>query len=67
MITICMLFLLHFSTEQAKITEIIADLHIHFYIGLKYNNETGLFEWTTGQPVDYTNWAEYEPGNSRTH
>lgn len=30
-------------------------------IGLRYNGSTGSWEWTTGEPVGYTNWAQGEP------
>ena len=48
--------------EQAKITTLIAELGIHFWAGLKYNNVTQSFEWSSGQPMEYTHWAENEPG-----
>ena len=57
-----MLSLYVFRYEQAKITTFVADLEIHFWVGLKYNNATQSFEWSSGKPVEYTHWAEYEPG-----
>ena len=41
---------------------IVAELGIHFYLGMKFNNETKSWEWTDGESVDYTHWAEFEPG-----
>lgn len=34
-----------------------------FWIGLSDANSEGEFEWASGEPVTYTNWAEGEPDN----
>ena len=52
-----------FSYEQAKITTIVAELGIHFFIGMKFNNKSSAWEWTDGDVVEYTHWAEFEPGS----
>ena len=32
-----------------------------YWIGLVYSNKTGKWEWSSGEPVDYTNWAKSQP------
>ena len=56
-------FIIYFSYEQAKITTWIAELGVHFFLGLKYNNATKAFEWASGEQLVYSHWAEFEPGN----
>jgi Ca2+-binding RTX toxin-like protein len=34
-----------------------------FWIGLNDVNNEGVFEWVSGEPVTYTNWAAGEPNN----
>jgi len=48
--------------EQAKITTFVAETGQYFHVGLKYNNLTKSFEWSTGEEFTYAHWAEYEPG-----
>ncbi len=36
----------------------------NIYIGLNDIASEGTFEWVTGEPVTYTNWASLEPSNS---
>ena len=46
---------------QAKITTIISETGVHFWVGLRYNEDTQTFEWASGAGVSYTHWSEYEP------
>ena len=32
-------------------------------IGLSEIRTKGIYEWSDGTPVDYTNWDPYEPNN----
>ena len=46
---------------QAKITTIISETGVHFWVGMRYNEDTQTFEWASGAAVSYTHWSEYEP------
>jgi hypothetical protein len=35
----------------------------HYWIGLNDTNAEGVFQWVTGEPFTYTNWASGEPNN----
>ena len=32
-------------------------------IGLSETRQKGIYEWSDGSPVDYTNWDPFEPNN----
>ncbi len=34
-----------------------------FWIGLTDQNTEGVFTWSNGEPVTYTNWADFQPDN----
>ena len=36
----------------------------YYWIGLTDQQTEGLWEWTSGEPLNYTNWAENEPNNN---
>ena len=36
----------------------------HFWIGFNDLDVEGSWEWVSGEPISYTNWAEGEPNNS---
>ena len=51
------------SDEQAKLVSILASSYGEFFIGLKYNDATYMFEWASGDVVTYTDaWDHYQPG-----
>ena len=48
--------------EQAKITSLIAETGVHFYLGMKFNKDSSSWEWVNGDGFTYSHWAEFEPG-----
>ena len=43
----------------------LAETYGSFYLGLKYNAPSQVFEWISGEAVTYTDaWEHYEPGRS---
>ena len=56
-------FIFPLSDEQAKLVSILASSYGEFFIGLKYNDATYMFEWASGDVVTYTDaWDHYQPG-----
>ncbi|MBK7525371.1 MAG: HYR domain-containing protein [Saprospiraceae bacterium] len=39
----------------------------NFWIGLRYSRALGAYKWTSGAPVNYTNWAFGEPNLFGSH
>ena len=51
--------------EQDKLVSMMAETYGSFYIGLKYNDPSQVFEWASGEAVTYTDaWEHYQPGKA---
>ncbi len=33
-----------------------------YWLGMRYSPSQGQYKWTTGEPVNYTNWGLFQPG-----
>ena len=50
------------ASEQAFVFNNLA-MGLEVWIGLTDEEEEGVYKWTTGEPLTYTNWAPGNPGN----
>ena len=49
------------EAEQAKITSIIAETQVHYWLGLRWNEERQEWEWVGGDEFTYSHWGDGEP------
>jgi len=49
------------TSEQEN--QFVYSLNANSWIGLSDTAQEGNWEWVTGEPLDYVNWAESEPNN----
>jgi flagellin-like hook-associated protein FlgL len=52
------------STEMNSIINQLGSLSTNVWIGATDENTEGTFEWVTGEPFVYTNWAAGEPNDA---
>lgn len=51
------------ADEQARLVSLLAETFGSFFIGLKYIDNSGMFEWVSGDAVSYTDaWDHSQPG-----
>lgn len=51
------------TINSAEENEVVYNLMPSTYLGASHETEEGTWEWVTGEPFTYTNWAPGEPTN----
>eukprot|EP01084_Bolivina_argentea_P005101 9643_1 len=56
---------IHSLTDNENVASVCREGNSQLcWIGLKYSEDNGQFEWTDGTDLDYTNWIEYAPSTA---